>query len=73
MYALDKKKVTSIFKLITLKKSQKIIGCYLLDPKADEILQGFAAAIKMGATKKDFDNVIAIHPSSAEELIGMVE
>jgi glutathione reductase (NADPH) len=70
-YALSKKKVTSAFKLITLKKNNKIVGLHLLDPNADEILQGFAAAIKMGATKEDFDDVIGIHPTSAEELVGM--
>ena len=38
---------------------------------ADEMLQGFAVAIKNGATKKDFDNTVAIHPTSAEELVTM--
>jgi glutathione reductase (NADPH) len=38
---------------------------------ADEMLQGFAVAIKMGATKKQFDDTVAIHPSSAEELVTM--
>ena len=37
----------------------------------DEILQGFAVAIKMGATKKDFDNTVAIHPTAGEELVTM--
>lgn len=36
---------------------------------ADEILQGFAVAVKMGATKADFDNAVAIHPTAAEELV----
>jgi glutathione reductase (NADPH) len=38
---------------------------------ADEMLQGFGVAIKMGATKKDFDNCVAIHPTSSEELVTM--
>jgi glutathione reductase (NADPH) len=38
---------------------------------ADEMLQGFAVAIKMGATKKQFDDTVAIHPSSSEELVTM--
>ena len=48
---------------------QKLIN----DPSlvVDEMLQGFAVAIRMGATKKDFDDTIAIHPSSAEELVTM--
>lgn len=56
-------------KLITLKESKKIIGCHLVCRGADEILQGFAVAIKMGATKEDFDATIAIHPTNAEELV----
>ena len=44
---------------------------FLLCRQVDEILQGFGVAIRMGATKKDFDNVVAIHPTSAEELVTM--
>ena len=40
-------------------------------PAADEMLQGFAVAVRMGATKRDFDDTIAIHPTSAEELVTM--
>jgi glutathione reductase (NADPH) len=68
-YALGKKKILSQMKLITLKKKGKVIGCHIIGLNADEILQGFALAIKMGATKKDFDSVVAIHPTSAEELV----
>jgi len=50
---------------------EKIIGCHIIGLGADEMLQGFAVAIKMGATKADFDNTIAIHPCSAEELVTM--
>ena len=45
------------------------MGCHLIGDSADEMLQGFAVAIKMGATKKDFDNTVAIHPTAAEELV----
>ena len=50
---------------------EKIIGLHMMGLGCDEILQGFAVAIKMGATKADFDATIAIHPSSAEELVTM--
>ena len=56
-------------KLITHGNQETIIGCHLFGTGMDEILQGFAVAIKMGATKADFDDTIAIHPTSAEELV----
>lgn len=56
-------------KLITVRSTDKVIGCHVIGDGADEMLQGFALAIKMGATKADFDNVVAIHPTSAEELV----
>jgi glutathione reductase (NADPH) len=71
LYGLSQQAPLSSMKLITLKKNKKIIGCHLIDPHADEILQGFAVAIKMGATKDDFDQTIGIHPTSAEELVTM--
>ncbi|MFT5397248.1 MAG: glutathione reductase (NADPH) [Planctomycetota bacterium] len=58
-------------KLVCLDPQEKIIGCHLIGPGVDEMLQGFAVAIRMGATKKDFDDTIAIHPTSAEELVTM--
>lgn len=70
-YSLSETKIPSRMKLITLKESGKIIGCHMIGIGADEILQGFAVAIKMGATKQDFDNTVAIHPTNAEELVLM--
>lgn len=67
--ALLSHKTTTAIKLICSGKTEKIIGCHIIGGGADEILQGFAVAIKMGATKADFDNTIAIHPTSAEELV----
>jgi glutathione reductase (NADPH) len=58
-------------KLIAVGAQEKIVGCHIIGHGADEMLQGFAVAIKMGATKKDFDNTVAIHPTSAEELVTM--
>ncbi len=69
-YALhDNNKIPVYMKLITLGDQEKIIGCHLIGLHTDEILQGFAVAIKMGATKKDFDDTLAIHPTIAEELV----
>ncbi len=58
-------------KLVTVGEQEKIVGCHIIGEAADEMLQGFAVAIRMGATKKDFDDTIAIHPTSAEELVTM--
>ena len=58
-------------KLVCLGESEQVIGCHVIGPGADEMLQGFAVAVRMGATKKDFDDTVAIHPTSAEELVTM--
>ena len=58
-------------KLICVGKEEKVVGLHSVGFASDEILQGFAVAIKMGATKADFDSCIAIHPTSAEELVTM--
>lgn len=58
-------------KLVTAGAEQKVVGCHIMGPGADEMLQGFAVAIRMGATKRDFDDTVAIHPTVAEELVTM--
>jgi glutathione reductase (NADPH) len=58
-------------KLITVGEEEKIVGCHVIGEGADEMLQGFAVAIRMGATKADFDDTIAIHPTNAEEFVTM--
>ncbi len=58
-------------KLVCVGAEEKIVGCHIIGMGADEMLQGFAVAIKMGARKRDFDNTVAIHPTSAEELVTM--
>ena len=58
-------------KLVVLSNTDKIIGVHMMGPDAAEIMQGIAIAIKMGATKADFDAVIGIHPSAAEEFVTM--
>jgi glutathione reductase (NADPH) len=70
-YSLSDHKVDTAMKLITLGPKEKVVGCHIVGDGADEMLQGFSVAIKMGATKKDFDNTVAIHPTSAEELVTM--
>ncbi len=69
--ALLNHKTTTALKLVCQGKDEKIVGCHIMGHGADEMLQGFAVAIKMGATKKQFDDTVAIHPSSAEELVTM--
>jgi glutathione reductase (NADPH) len=61
----------SLFKLIVDSKTQRVVGCHVATDGAGEMVQGVAIAIKMGATKEDFDNTIGIHPTSAEELVTM--
>ncbi len=56
-------------KLITRLPEERVIGCHVIGHGADEMLQGFAVALQMGATKKDFADTVAIHPTSAEELV----
>ncbi|TCL05238.1 glutathione-disulfide reductase [Sodalis ligni] len=58
-------------KLVCVGPDEKIVGLHGIGLGMDEILQGFAVAIKMGATKRDFDNTVAIHPTAAEELVTM--
>lgn len=70
-YALSERRPKTAMKLITLGPEERVIGCHIIGPGADEMLQGFAVAITMGARKSDFDDTIAIHPTSAEELVTM--
>jgi glutathione reductase (NADPH) len=56
-------------KLVTVGALQRIVGLHVIGAGADEMLQGFAVALCMGATKRDFDDTIAIHPTSAEEFV----
>ena len=70
-YALGDKKQHSVMKLITAGDDEKVVGCHVIGDGADEMLQGFAVAIRMGATKADFDDTVAIHPTNAEEFVTM--
>ena len=57
------------YKVICAGPEEKVVGLHILGEGSAEILQGFGVAIKMGATKKDLDSCVAIHPTSAEELV----
>ena len=70
-YALGDKKQRSVMKLITAGDDERVVGCHVIGEGADEMMQGFAVAMRMGATKKDFDDTVAIHPTSSEELVTM--
>ncbi len=69
--ALTGRKQKTAMKLVTVGAQEKVVGCHVIGPGADEMLQGFAVAIRMGATKKDLDDTVAIHPTSSEELVTM--
>ncbi|MDO9989112.1 glutathione-disulfide reductase [Glaesserella parasuis] len=58
-------------KLVCVGKEEKIVGLHGIGFGVDEMMQGFAVAIKMGATKADFDNTVAIHPTGSEEFVTM--
>ncbi|CAJ0576612.1 unnamed protein product, partial [Mesorhabditis spiculigera] len=70
-HAVCEHKETAFFKLICAGPEEKVVGVHILGAGSDEMLQGFAVAVKMGATKKQFDDTVAIHPTSAEELVTM--
>nr|AEY77128.1 glutathione reductase [Ancylostoma ceylanicum] len=70
-HAVTKHKEPCIMKLVCAGPEEKVVGVHILGGGADEMLQGFAVAVNMGATKAQFDACVAIHPTSAEELVTM--
>lgn len=70
-YALAEHKRRAEMKLVCVGPEEKIVGLHVIGQGADEMLQGFAVAVKMGATKQDFDDTVAIHPTAAEEFVTM--
>lgn len=68
-YAVLDHKMPTAVKLITRGPEETVIGCHVIGEGADEMIQGFAVAVKMGARKRDLDNTVAIHPTAAEELV----
>ncbi len=67
--AITQHRALSRFKLICAGADEKVVGLHGIGEGMDEVLQGFAVAIKMGATKADFDATVALHPTSAEEFV----
>ena len=70
-YGVLSKKSKTAMKLVCQLPTEKVVGLHIIGKDSDEILQGFAVAVKMGATKADFDNTVAIHPTAGEELVTM--
>jgi glutathione reductase (NADPH) len=70
-HVLTRVKPRCEMKLVTTGAEQRIVGLHVVGEGADEMLQGFAVALRMGATRKDFDDTVAIHPTSAEEFVTM--
>jgi glutathione reductase (NADPH) len=70
-HALTSRKPRARMKLVTAGPEERIVGVHVIGEGADEMLQGFAVAVRMGATKRDFDDTVAIHPTCAEELVTM--
>lgn len=68
-FALAAESSTTAVKLVCASADERVVGIHIVGDGADEILQGFSVAVKMGATKADFDATMAIHPTSAEELV----
>ncbi|XP_004855473.1 glutathione reductase, mitochondrial [Heterocephalus glaber] len=68
-HAVTTRKTKCVMKMICANKEEKVVGIHMQGIGCDEMLQGFAVAVKMGATKADFDNTVAIHPTSSEELV----
>ena len=70
-YGVLDHKLESRMKLVCVGPEERVVGVHVIGAGADEMLQGFAVAVRMGATKRDFDDTVAIHPTSAEELVTM--
>ncbi|MCW8906443.1 MAG: glutathione-disulfide reductase [Sedimenticola sp.] len=70
-HAFTERQSQVAMKLVCVGAQERVVGCHVIGFGADEMLQGFAVAIRMGATKRDFDDTIAIHPTGAEELVTM--
>jgi glutathione reductase (NADPH) len=70
-HALTTRKTHTDMKLVCVGPDERIVGCHVIGTGADEMLQGFAVAVRLGATKRDFDDTVAIHPTSSEEFVTM--
>ena len=71
MHILAGKEEKMLMKLIVSKSSRRVVGCHIVGHGAGEMIQLAGIAVKMGATKEDFDRTVAVHPTAAEELVTM--
>ena len=71
-HALTTRKPKTMMRLVTVGVEERVAGVHVIGQGADEMMQGFAVAVRLGATKRDFDDTVAIHPTSAEELVTML-
>jgi glutathione reductase (NADPH) len=70
-HAVTSRKTKTACKIVCTGPNEKIVGIHVIGSGADEIIQGFAVALRMGATKSDLDSTVAIHPTTSEELVLM--
>ncbi len=70
-YAVTEHKALTHMKLVCVGADERVVGVHVIGRGADEMIQGFAVAVKMRATKADFDRTVAIHPTASEELVTM--
>lgn len=72
-YSLSDTPLRCLVKLVVEKKTQRVLGAFMVGPEAGEIMQGLAIAMRAGASKKDFDQTLGIHPTIAEEFVSLRE
>jgi glutathione reductase (NADPH) len=70
-HALSGRQERTMMKLVVERASDRVVGCHMVGPDAPELIQGLAVAIKCGATKRQFDRTVGIHPTSGEEFVTM--
>jgi glutathione reductase (NADPH) len=72
-HTLSGREERTLMKLVVDRKTDIVLGCHMLGADAPEIIQGLAVALKCGATKRQFDQTVGIHPTAAEEFVTMRE
>jgi glutathione reductase (NADPH) len=70
-FTLTPRQERTFMKLVVDRKTDRVLGCHMVGMDSAEIIQGFAVALKCGATKAQFDATVGLHPSSAEEFVTM--
>merc|ERR1711933_320604 len=67
----DESKVKTGLKMVLKLPEERVVGLHMIGPSSDEMMQGFAVAVRMGATRADFEASVAIHPTIGEEMVTM--